>query len=190
MRAEPRGSVSETVHTPAEMAIVIPAIAEDGSTYPVEKLEAHRRGLLHLAVSIFVFDDDALLLQRRAAGKYHCGGLWANTCCSHPHWGENPNDSAHRRLTEELGFTLPLRATGVTEYRADVGGGLIEHERVHLFRGTADRGRLTIEPNPDEVCETCWMTETELADAVARRPEDFTPWLRIYLSRRDVPFAA
>ena len=78
--------------------ITIPAIAADESLYPIEKIEAHRLGVLHQAVSIFVFCGADLLVQRRAAGKYHCGGLWANSCCSHPHWGETLQDCAERRL--------------------------------------------------------------------------------------------
>ena len=117
-------------------AIVIPAIADDGSLYRIGKLEAHRLGARHLAVSVFVFSGDRLLIQRRADHKYHCGGQWANTCCTHPHWGELPERCAQRRLFEEVGLQPPLEPRAVVEYRADVGNGLIEHERVHVFRGT------------------------------------------------------
>lgn len=163
--------------------ITIPAIAADGALYEVEKLAAHRAGLLHLAISVFVFDGDALLIQRRAMGKYHCGGLWANTCCSHPHWGETPAAAAARRLREELGFAAPLTPLGVSEYRADVGGGLIEHERVHLFRGAADAATLRLAPDPAEVAETRWVTAAALEAEVAANPAAFTPWFRIYLAR-------
>src|SRR5262245_60925262 len=114
---------------------LIPAIARDGTLFAVGKMDAHRRGQKHLAVSVFVFAGDAMLIQRRADGKYHCGGLWANTCCTHPHWGETTSDCAHRRLVEELGLKLPLFLRSVVEYRADVGSGLVENERVHVFRG-------------------------------------------------------
>jgi isopentenyl-diphosphate delta-isomerase len=163
--------------------ITIPAIAEDGSLYPVEKLDAHRRGLRHLAISAFVFDGDRLLIQRRADAKYHCGGLWANTVCTHPHWGEEPAACAARRLREELGFAVPLVQTGIAEYRADVGNGLIEHEVVQMFRGTARSDRLVLAPDPSEVAETRWATAAELRSEISAHPERFTPWFRIYVER-------
>ena len=163
--------------------IVIPAIAADGSLYPIEKLEAHRRGVLHLAISAFVFDGDRLLIQRRATDKYHCGGLWANTVCTHPHWGEPMRDCAERRLREELGVALALAPVGVSDYRAEVGGGLIEHERVHMFRARADAETLALAPDPDEVAETRWVARDALRAEIAERPERFTPWFRIYVAR-------
>lgn len=163
--------------------IVIPAVAADGSLYPIEKMQAHITGQLHLAVSVFVFDGDLLLLQRRARGKYHCGGLWANTCCSHPHWRETVEDCAARRLTEELGITLPLERHQTVDYEADVGGGLREHERVTLFTATADCTCLIPAPNPLEVEATRWISLTNLRREIAFDPQSFTPWLRIYLDR-------
>jgi isopentenyl-diphosphate delta-isomerase len=163
-------------------AITIPAIAEDGSLYPIEKLEAHRRGIQHLAISVFVFSRDRLLIQRRAMDKYHCGGLWANTCCTHPHWGESPEASAPRRLREELGITgLTLEPLGIIDYRAEVGGGLIENERVHMFRAVADVVELC--PNPEEVCDTRWVTLPDLVSEVRATPQAFTPWFRIYIDQ-------
>ena len=161
----------------------IPAIAEDGSLFPVGKLEAHERGQLHQAISIFLFHEDTLLLQRRAPGKYHCPGLWANTCCSHPHWDEEVEACAHRRLREELGMTTPLRAVGETRYRAPVGGGLVEHEHVHLFVGRLESDTPRMAPNPDEVSETRWANARELQKELAETPEALAPWFRIYLSR-------
>lgn len=163
--------------------IVIPGIAEDGSLYPIEKLEAHRRGALHLAVSIFVFSGDALLIQRRAEGKYHCPGLWANSCCTHPHWGEKAAPAAARRLREELGISVPIAERRVVEYSADVGGGLRENERVHMFRADADSATLVLDPDPSEVAATRWVTATELRAEIGAAPETFTPWFRIYLER-------
>lgn len=164
--------------------IMIPAIAEDGTLYSMEKLEAHKRGVLHLAISAFVFAHDGkLLIQRRAHDKYHCGGKWANTCCSHPHWGEAIDDCAHRRMHEELGFTLPLQEVGVVEYRADVGANLIEHERVHMFCGTANSQQLTIQANRDEVAETRWIDIASLRADMQAKPEDYAPWFRIYMDR-------
>lgn len=163
--------------------IVIPAVATDGSLYPIEKMQAHLTGQLHLAVSVFVFDGDLLLLQKRAMGKYHCGGLWANTCCSHPHWRETVEDCATRRLNEELGINLPLRRHLTVDYEADVGAGLREHERVTLFSASTDRTRLTPVPNPVEVEATRWISLGSLRREIVREPNSFTPWLRIYLDR-------
>jgi isopentenyl-diphosphate Delta-isomerase len=165
------------------LTVMIPGIAPDGSLYPIEKLAAHRAGRLHLAISAFVFSGDDLLIQRRAAGKYHCAGQWANTCCTHPHWGESVESAAVRRLSEELGFTLPLRRARTVEYRAVVGDGLIEHERVHMFVGRADRDTLRVEPDPDEVSETRWASPADLRREMAATPEAFTPWFRIYLDQ-------
>jgi isopentenyl-diphosphate delta-isomerase len=167
----------------ADAQILIPAIAEDGSLFPVEKMEAHRSGLLHLAVSLFVFSGGEMLIQRRAAGKYHSGEQWANACCSHPNWGESPRDAAGRRLQEELGFRLALTRANTVTYRASVGHGLTEHERVQVFYGVADKARLSIRPNPSEVSETRWASRTLLNAERALRPFDFAPWFRIYLER-------
>ena len=162
---------------------IIPAIADDGSFYPVGKLQAHQDAIFHLAVSVFVFSGNALLIQKRAGHKYHCGGQWANTCCTHPHWDEPLATSAARRLREELGFCVPLREHGQVEYSADVTNGLHEHERVTMFVGQADRASLAVRPDPEEVAETRWVTAGELSADIARRPMDFTPWFRIYCER-------
>ena len=161
----------------------IPAIADDGALYPVGKLEAHERGLLHQAISIFLFHEDRLLLQRRAPGKYHCPGLWANSCCSHPHWGESVEACAHRRLREELGLSAPLHAVGETRYRAPVGGGLTEHEHVHLFVGKLESDSPRMAPNPEEVSETRFADAATLQAELIDQPGNLAPWFRIYLSR-------
>lgn len=174
---------------PAEEPIV--AIASDGSFLPVGKLDAHYRGQKHLAVSVFVFAGDRLLVQRRASGKYHSGGQWANSCCTHPNWAEAPSACARRRLSEELGFTLPLAARGVVDYRADVGSGMIENERVHIFEAnlasTAASGGAAALPldrfDPSEVQAVAWLDRDELHAAIAADPQSFTPWFRIYLDR-------
>ena len=164
---------------------LIPAIAEDGERFPLGKLEAHRRGQLHDAVSVFVFDGEAMLLQQRAAGKYHCPGLWANACCTHPDWGEDAPSSARRRLFEELGVDLALREVALTTYKADVGSGLIEHERVRLFRADVHREPLQFALHPAEVSAVRWATHAELDAEIAVAPERFAPWLRIYMERWD-----
>jgi len=154
----------------------------DGQLAPTEKLSVHQLGLRHPAVSVFVIAGGRLLIQRRAMEKYHTPGLWANTCCTHPQWGEDPVDCAHRRLAEELGVSgVTLSHRGQVEYRAEVGGGMIEHEVVDLFVATCDAPP-QVTPNPDEVMDTAWIDAATLQIAIAERPGDFTPWLRIYLT--------
>lgn len=162
------------------MTIMIPAWI-DGALVPVEKLEVHQRGLKHKAVSIFAICDGEILIQQRALSKYHTPGLWANTCCTHPVWNEDPLDCAHRRLVEELGLiNAPNDYRGRVEYRADVGGGLIEHEVVDVYVAVFEN-RPTLVPNPDEVMDTAWIGHSDLLREVAMNPNKFTPWLKIYL---------
>jgi len=108
--------------------------------------------------------------------------LWANTCCTHPEWDEAPDLCATRRLNEELGITgLTPVYKGEVEYRADVGGGLIEHEVVQVYLATAP-AKFDFTPNPDEVMATRWVNKDTLNAEVAKTPDHFTPWLRIYLA--------
>lgn len=110
------------------MGIMIPAWV-DGELTPVDKLEAHEKGLKHKAVSVFVVRGTEILLQRRAMGKYHTPGLWANTCCTHPDWDESSSTCAVRRLREELGITgLYPEYRHRLEYHADVGNNMVENE--------------------------------------------------------------
>lgn len=162
--------------------IMIPAWV-DGTLTPVEKLAAHQRGLRHLAVSVFVMRHGRILIQQRALGKYHTPGLWANTCCTHPAWDEDALNCAHRRVDEELGITgLTLDHRGQVEYRADVGNGLIEHEVVEVFTASAAPD-MPLNPNPDEVMATRWITPTALTSEMANSPDHFTPWFRIYMAK-------
>jgi isopentenyl-diphosphate delta-isomerase len=167
-----------------------------GRLVPMPKLAVHEQGLRHPAVSVFVLRGDEMLLQQRAAGKYHTPLLWANSCCTHPRWAEDPAACATRRLAEELGIRglVPVHADRL-EYRAEVGGGLVEHELVdvYLARAGAD---LTIARNPEEVAATRWVTLPALLAELRERPGAFTPWLRIYMTDHlerifggEVPFA-
>jgi isopentenyl-diphosphate delta-isomerase len=154
-----------------------------GRFRPVEKMRVHRGALRHLAVSVCVVRGADVLLQLRAASKYHTPGLWANACCTHPGWEEMPRDCAHRRLREELGICgLAPTPRGRTEYRADVGGGMVEHEVVDLFVAEAPPD-LRVVPDPVEVAAVRWMPLRSLARDCATRPERYTPWLRIYLAQ-------
>jgi isopentenyl-diphosphate delta-isomerase len=162
------------------MSRLIPAWV-DGTLTPVDKMAVHRRGLRHKAVSVFVVRDRSVLLQRRALGKYHTPGLWANTCCTHPNWNETALACAIRRLDEELGITgLDPQHRQHVEYRADVGQGLVEHEVVDVFVAVAPDD-LVLRPDPDEVMKTRWVAFPDIVNDIALHPERYTPWLKIYL---------
>ena len=155
----------------------------DGALMPVDKMEAHRRGLRHPAVSVFVMAGRQVLIQQRALTKYHTPGLWANTCCTHPHWGENAGVCAGRRLEEELGITgLTLSPAGRVEYRAAVSPDLIEHEVVDVFTAEAALD-LPLRLNPAEVKAVRWVDLDQLVTEIAATPDQFTPWLAIYLAK-------
>ena len=158
--------------------------AWDGDTLiPVEKLDVHLRGLRHKAVSVFAIAGEQTLLQRRALGKYHTPGLWANTCCTHPNWGETPFDCAVRRLEQELNINDACpQHRGQVSYRADVGGGMIEHEEVDIFVLEVPKP-FEVTPNPAEVMDVRWLSFSDLEDDIAANPAKFTPWIRIYLER-------
>ncbi len=146
-----------------------------------EKLMAHREGRLHRAFSIFIYNASGqMLLQQRAATKYHSGGLWSNACCSHPAPGSTLKADAHRRLQEEMGFTCPLTKAFAFTYRAAFENGLIEHEYDHVFLGRFDG---TPQPDPDEVGAWKWMDVPDLYDDVRRHPERYTAWFRECLLR-------
>src|SRR5690606_17368820 len=145
----------------------------------MEKLEAHRKGLLHRAISVFIFDQRGrLLLQQRAAHKYHSAGLWTNTCCSHPAPGESTADAALRRLGEEMGMHTPLTFAFTFRYHAIFDNGLVEHELDHVFIGYTDE---TPTPNPDEVAAYRWVDRLIIDQEVHTSPEVYTAWFkRIY----------
>ena len=165
---------------PADADDVIVAVDADGMQRQVGKLDAHLHNIRHMAVSIFVFRDGKLLLQKRAAGKYHSPHLWANTCCSHPRWDESAHDCADRRLREELGFNVDLTPFGIVEYQAPVGD-LFENEIVHRFHGRLPADGPLVVPDPDEVEEIAWMSLDEIEADIAARPETYAPWFRIYM---------
>lgn len=147
------------------------------------KLEVHRRGLLHRAFSIFIWNAEGeLLLQRRASGKYHSGGLWANSCCGHPSVGEPVDSAAGRRLNEELGMVSRLTHLGHYSYRAELPNALIENEFVHLFAGRSQGPPL---PNPEEVEEIRWLSPAALLADMDLDPSAYTAWFRRYIA--DIP---
>lgn len=147
-----------------------------------EKLAVHRQGLLHRAFSILVFNDAGeTLIQQRAPGKYHCGGLWTNTCCSQPLAGETLHDALHSRLQLEMGFDCPLTHHHTFTYRTVFAEtGLIEHEIDHVYTG---RFNGMPQPNPDEVQDYRWIGLGALRAEIQTDPERFTPWFRLILER-------
>ncbi len=142
------------------------------------KLDAHKEGKLHRAFSVFIFNlKGELLLQKRAQDKYHSSGLWSNTCCSHP-IEKNIKKEAERRLKEEMGFSCKLEEKFSLMYKAKMKNNLIENEYDHVFFGYYDKEP---NPNPEEVSEYKWVSLDKLKKEVEKKPEIFTPWLRIIL---------
>lgn len=147
----------------------------------MEKLEAHQKGILHRAFSVFIFNSKGeLLLQQRAAEKYHSAQLWTNTCCSHPRKGETYLQAAHRRLMEEMGFDCPLEEKFHFIYQAVFDDGLIEHELDHVFIGEFNG---SFEFNQDEVMSTQWISLDDLKMDMAQHPEKYTAWFKIIFER-------
>lgn len=156
---------------------VILVDSADRVTGEAEKLEAHRQGVLHRAFSIFIFNSRGeLLVQQRALGKYHSGGLWTNTCCGHPRPGEATLAAGERRLAEETGIVCTLQELCTFTYRHEFSNGLTEHEYDHVLVGFSDA---TARPDPAEIMDLRYIWPDELALALAENPEIYTAWLRI-----------
>jgi len=143
---------------------------EDRPLGTMEKMEAHREGVLHRAFSVFVFNSRGQLL------LHHSGGLWTNTCCSHPRPGETVVEAAQRRLVEEMGMRCQLEPKFSFVYRADLDHGMVEHELDHVLIGYSD---LPPNPNPEEVCETRYMAVREVEADLAAHPDRYTAWFKI-----------
>ena len=147
----------------------------------MEKHEAHEKALLHRAFSVFIFNPEGkLLLQQRALSKYHSGGLWTNTCCSHPRANESTMDAAHRRLNEEMGFDCELTERFHFLYQTPFENGLSEHELDFVFSGIYNGDP---KPNPDEVCNYRWISLPDLDKEILDYPERFTIWFKIILEK-------
>jgi len=154
--------------------------ADDREIGTAEKIDAHRRGLLHRAFSVIVWDSAGRqLLQKRAVGKYHSGGLWTNACCGHPRPEEAIEAAALRRLEEEMGFTCPLEWLGLVRYHASFENGLSESEIVHVFRGRYD-GPLT--PDPKEAEGYQWCTLERIRSDIETGPDRFSVWFQRYIA--------
>ena len=143
----------------------------------MSKLEAHEKGVLHRAFSIFIFNSKyELLLQKRASSKYHSGGLWTNTCCSHPREGEDTLDAANRRLDEEMGIKTSLRKVYDFIYKAELDNQLTEHEFDHVFYGVCDNDPIL---NKDEAEDFKWVDMEALNNDIIKNEDNYTVWFKI-----------
>jgi isopentenyl-diphosphate Delta-isomerase len=155
-------------------------ILVDENDVPVgtaDKIEAHQKALLHRAFSIFIFNSKGdMLLQQRAIGKYHSGGLWTNACCSHPYFNQETLPAAEKRLQEEMGFTTQLTKAFYFIYQAVFDNGLTEYEYDHVFVGTYE-GAIT--PDKNEVEDYCFMSMEAIKNAIQSHPQKYTEWFKI-----------
>ncbi len=156
----------------------------DNETNRVEKMEAHRKGLLHRAISVFICNSKSeWLLQKRATGKYHSGGLWSNTCCSHPFPGETNEDAANRRLSEEMGLKANLKEIFQFTYKAKLDNQLTEYEIDHVFLGVTDEIPVH---DPNEVDEWKYVNYDFLKNDIKASPEKYTEWLKKIIAMEKV----
>jgi isopentenyl-diphosphate delta-isomerase len=147
----------------------------------MEKLQAHKKGLLHRAFSIFIFNDvGELLLQQRALTKYHSAGLWTNTCCSHPKPSEEILMAANRRLQEEMGFTTELTVKSNFIYKVKFENNLIEHEFDYILIGTYNKEPII---NFEEVCNYKWANLNNLKKDIQNKPNEFTHWFKLAIEK-------
>lgn len=145
----------------------------------MEKMQAHIEGVLHRAFSVFLFNDNGeILLQQRAAHKYHSAQEWTNACCSHPQPGEDTKQSAADRLMEEMGIETELSLLFETTYHLPVAGDLIEHEFDYVYLGIFNGQPI---PNPEEVMDWKWVALEEVERDIQANPQRFTPWFKFLL---------
>lgn len=169
-----------------QQEFVILVDSDDNPIGLMEKLEAHQKGLLHRAFSVFTFNEkNELLIHQRAQGKYHSEGCWTNTCCSHPRKDETTLEAGNRRLQEEMGMTCELTPLFSFIYKADFDNGLIEHELDHILVGRFSKEP---HPNPSEVQNWRYILLEQLQKEINEDPSQFTPWLRIILSEHTQQF--
>lgn len=146
----------------------------------IEKHLGHQYGMLHRAFSVIIFrqHDNKIetLIQQRSKQKYHGGGLWTNTCCSHPHEGENINEAAEKRLKNEMGIDVKLKEVGKFHYVAKLDHGMTENEIDHVFIGTYSANDIPF--NPDEVEDYRWMDIKTLEEDLEIHPNKYTPWFK------------
>lgn len=163
------------------MEFVVLVDEQDKEVGVMEKLEAHQKGVLHRAFSVFLFNDEGkMLLQRRALNKYHSAGLWTNACCSHPRPDEKTLDAANRRLMEEMGLTAELALKTSFIYKTKFDNDLTEHELDYIFVGKCnDEPKI----NREEVHEFNWLNVNSIHTAIEKHPDDFTSWFKIAMEK-------
>jgi isopentenyl-diphosphate delta-isomerase len=150
---------------------------QDEAIGAMEKMEAHSSGRLHRAFSVFIFNSKGeMLIQQRAIKKYHSGGLWTNTCCSHPMPGEDITEAAHRRLSEEMGFDTELKKAFTFTYQTSFNNGLTENEYDHVFIGHYDGD---MQPVEKEVQDYCFMSLDDIKNSLESHPQKYTEWFKI-----------
>jgi len=161
--------------------MVILVDEKDTEIGTMPKMEAHEKGSLHRAFSVFIFNSKGeLLMQQRASDKYHSAGLWTNTCCSHPFPGEKTLDAANRRLKEEMGMQAELKFLFKFQYKAPFDNYLTEHEIDYVYSGISDE---LPHINPQEVGDFHYLSTTFLKEDIKRHPEVYTVWFRIIFEK-------
>ncbi len=154
---------------------------EDNEVGTEEKLEAHKKAKLHRAISAIVYNSKGeMLLQQREKSKYHCGGLWSNTSCTHPRQGETPKQAAERRLKEEMGMSVELKETFSFRYKVEFSNGLTENEFNHVFIGFSDEKPKI---NKSEVENFKYLSMKKLREDIKKNPEKYTPWFRLIVEK-------
>ncbi len=163
------------------MEHVILVDSEDKAIGTMEKMEAHRKGILHRAFSILLFNPKGeILLQKRAKEKYHSGGLWTNACCSHPLPNESMENATRRKLWQEMGIDTPTNFVYKFFYQAKLDANLFEHECDHVFTGTFD-GKPKI--NSNEVEDWKFVSLDQLLLDAQQNPEQYTYWFKLILDQ-------
>lgn len=166
------------------MEHVILVDEEDKAIGTIEKMEAHRKGLLHRAFSIVLFNSKGeILIQKRARSKYHSAGLWTNTCCSHPLPDESMDNSTRRKLKQEMGIDIKTEFSYKFFYRTLLENNLIEHECDHVFTGVFDGVPII---NIHEVEDWKFISPNQLREDVRMNPQNYTYWFKLILSRYDL----
>lgn len=160
---------------------IIKVDENDNELGKIEKMQAHQEGVLHRAFSVFIFNEKGeLILQKRSDSKYHSGGLWTNTCCSHPEFGEKLEDAVKRRLKEEMGLACDSKKVFQFIYRSKLENNLIEHELDHVFFGRTNSFPVL---NLEEASEWKYVEMDDLKNEISEFPERFTVWLQICFER-------